>query len=76
MEESIYERLRAAGCALDNHESDLYVKLDATSREVLRVWALEGPLNRWSTFRSEVDGTIWADIAFRFEPFWTRRAAR
>jgi hypothetical protein len=60
-----YKALKAARCAIDNHESDLYVEATPEARTIVEA-------SGWShsPFRSEVDGRIWLDIPFGFEPFW------
>ena len=70
---TIYEELKAAGCTLDNHCSDLYVKRDETSRAIVERRRAEHP--RTSTFRSNIDGTLWYDIPLSFDPFWSRPPA-
>ena len=64
----VYAALVAAGCQIDNHESDLYVKADETSRRIIRE-------SGWycSSFRNQIDGTTWFDLPFAFAPFWNKR---
>lgn len=61
---SIYEKLLAAGCTMDNHESDLYVK--ATMKACAMTKGQPGR----SFFRSQTDGTLWIEIPFAYDPFW------
>lgn len=61
---SIYQRLKAAGCKIDHHESDLYVEATETAQKLT-----EGQPNR-SFFVSQVDGKHWIELPFMYEPFW------
>jgi hypothetical protein len=75
---SIYKALKEAGCEMDSHESDLYVKDTAVAREVLskhdiRFNEAEGGRS-WGRFVSQIDGAFWIDIPFAYEPWWDRRA--
>jgi hypothetical protein len=65
---SLYSELLAAGCELDNHESDLYVKVDAISRPIIERWNRRGL--RCSLFISA--GCQWWDAPFAFDPWWNR----
>lgn len=38
---SLYERLKSAGCDLDSHESDLYVKDTPEARKIIRQYKQE-----------------------------------
>ncbi len=67
---SLYKELKAAGIETDNHESDLYVKDSPEAREIVHRHRPEAP----RAFRSEVDGEIWLDVPFAFEPFWDAKA--
>lgn len=65
---SLYEQLRDAGCALDNHESDLYVK--ATPEAVRLVTASK---RFCSYFTHQGTGELWLDVAFAYDPWWKAR---
>jgi hypothetical protein len=67
---SLYSELLAAGCELDNHESDLYVKVDATSRPIVERWCWVRRVHRCSLFASA--GCQWWDVPFAFDPWWNR----
>ena len=76
----LYEELKAAGCKLDHHESDLYVKADANALAILQrhgkggyVRSRKGDrfnLAGCDLFRSNIDGELWIDVPFMFKPFW------
>lgn len=65
MQATIYEQLRAAGCDIENHESDLYVRDTHEARTIIR--ANCKPIH---PFRSH-DGSAWLEVAFAYDPFWT-----
>lgn len=62
----LYDELRAAGCQLDNHESDLYVRASPEAFEIVRRSRRPN-----STFRDR-EGTLWIDVPFAWAPFWRR----
>ena len=68
---SLYAALLEAGCRLDSHESDLYVEASAVATMILRRYPTQWENARG--FTSELDGRLWYDVPFSFEPFWTRR---
>ena len=72
---SIYKRLRDAGCALDHHESDLYVRDSETARRIIREVNAVPSLGKW---RAEPfmgsDGHRWLDIPFAYDPWWEKRS--
>jgi hypothetical protein len=72
---SIYKRLKAAGCVIDNHESDLYVRDSDTARRIIREVNAVPSLGKWatSTFRG-TDGHQWIDIPFAYDPWWQKRS--
>ena len=70
---TIYQRLVDAGCKVEGHESDLYVRWDATAERVLRDHT---PRVRFEIFRSPVDRLVWADIPFAFAPYWDAKEAK
>lgn len=63
----LYEELKKAGCEMDNHESDLYVKATEEARQL----TVNEP-NR-SFFRSEIDGEMWIELPFRFSLWWEKK---
>lgn len=65
---SIHQQLLAAGVELDSHESDLYAKVTPESTRIV-----EESDHSSSMFRSEVDGKMWFDLPFAYEPYWRAR---
>lgn len=76
----LYDELKAAGCRLGNHESDLYVKVDDISRPLISEAAKQKRIRRQPTlFRSihpEDAGALWYEIPFAFSPFWRARGLK
>lgn len=62
---TLYSDLVAAGCEIDNHYSDLYVKVTGVAAEILREHDA-----RFSVFKSQIDGELWYDVPFAYKPFW------
>ena len=76
---SLYEQLKAAGCAIDHHESDLYVRDSETARKIIKAGndasrkANSG--QRWATSTfTGTDGHRWIDIPFAYDPWWQKRS--
>lgn len=62
---SIHQQLLGAGVELDSHESDLYAKVGPESTRII-----EESGHSSSMFQSEVDGQMWYDLPFAYDPFW------
>jgi hypothetical protein len=67
----LFEQIKAAGIPFDNHESDLYVLVTPGSRKII---AEACRLNDASTFISQLDGKLWYDVPFAYQPFWDAKA--
>lgn len=68
---TLYDEMIAAGIAVDNHESDLYVLDCPKSREILKRYPTQQ--SNATSFVSNVDSKRWIDIPFAFDPFWIAR---
>ena len=66
---SLYEHFKAAGCEVDHHESDLYVKVTDRATEIIRRHCIFK--ENVTTFRDS-NGVLWFDLPFQFEPFWDK----
>lgn len=68
---SLYTELRDSGTEIDCHESDLYVPRTAENLTILARY----PLQRGNavTFTSQIDGKLWLDIPFAYDPWWEAR---
>lgn len=64
---SLYELCVEAGLTIDHHESDLYIK-DCTAARVL----LSTHGQHFEIFLSEVDGVVWLDVLFAYQPYWDK----
>lgn len=64
----IYKELKKAGCEIDNHCSDLYVKKTDKSTAIVNRYT-----GTVSTFVSNTDKTIWYELPFQFTPWWEAR---
>lgn len=51
----------------DHHESDLYLPV---TPETARLVSQYDYHDRATTFVSQVDGKVWYDIPFAYDPFW------
>jgi hypothetical protein len=65
-----YQRALELGLTLDHYSSDLYVK-DCKEAAQL-VLSHEFPQN-CTKFRSRIDGEIWWEIPFAYDPWWDAR---
>jgi len=59
---TVYEELKAAGCKMDSHESDLYVEF---TEEVAKI------LPKYDITYTYI-GNGWIEIPFAFDPFWEK----
>lgn len=72
--DTIYARLRVAGCEIDYHESDLYVRNTEQARHVIKQFEDEGGRVAREPFQG-TDGLAWIDIPFMYVPRWRREPA-
>ena len=72
---SLYTELKDAGCTLDNHYSDLYVLFEPKATAIIQQHrTLTHRTVMLSTFVSNLDGKLWYDIPFAFDPYWEARS--
>ena len=64
---TLYEEATAQGIETGSHESDLYLK-DSPQTRILIMKHMKKSGS--SIFRSNVDGLIWWDCPFAYDPFW------
>ncbi len=64
-DESLYQECLRRGIPTANHASDLYIPVNATTT---RLVAEHG--KSVTTFVNQVEGGLWYDVAFAFDPFW------
>jgi hypothetical protein len=65
---SVYQALVAAGCEIDHHESDLYVRDTAEANEVLAQWPQDRIRGRH--FIDNIEHVAWLEIPFAYDPHW------
>lgn len=71
---TLYERLIAAGCEVSSHRSDLYVRRCEDVLSVINAYMKEtGEKITFSTFKNNIDGGMWLDIPFSFDPYWAKK---
>ena len=65
---ALYQDLIEANIECSNWQSDLYFPVSEQSRNILAKY----PVQKASatTFKSNIDGKLWYDVPFAFEPFW------
>lgn len=65
-----YKALKEAGCEIDSHESDLYVKSSLEASRILKEsgWG-------YTLFIHQITGELWLDVPFAYLPFWERKTA-
>jgi hypothetical protein len=68
---SLYTELKDAGCTLDSHESDLYVKATPEAEAIILAWRAAGVGSRHViTFLDSINGERWFEIPFMYDPWW------
>ena len=67
---SIYTELKAINAPIDNHYSDLYVRITNETSKIIEKYGFKNNVTR---FRSNLTGQMWYDIPFAFDPYWEKR---
>ena len=65
---SLYTDLIAAGVPISHWQSDLYAPVNDTVKEILSRY----PNQSRSVFKSQIDGKLWYEFPFQYDPFWSR----
>lgn len=65
---SLYTDLIAAGQPVSNWQSDLYCPVNDVTRALIKKHGLKA-----SAFNNRVEGGLWFDVPFQFDPFWESR---
>ena len=55
---------------IDNHNSDLYLKKTVVSDALISEYGFKENVK---TFKDNINGEIWYDIPFEYEPWWSKR---
>lgn len=67
---SIYKQMVDAGVQCQNHYSDLYVPINDVTRPIVAEWPYRSLVK---AFVNQVEGGVWYDIPFAFDPYWEKR---
>lgn len=54
---------------ISHHESDLYLKKNEVSEKLVKNYEFK---NGVKMFVSQIDGMMWYDIPFAYDPFWNK----
>jgi len=76
---TLYDELVAAGCQVDNHESDLYVFGSKKAVDIIKAHQAthDGFPRSVSNFFSEKPpGGWWIEVPFAYAPWWRARAPK
>ena len=71
---TLYERVKAEGGYISNHESDLYIEVNDPNRVILARYPIEQSNAR--IFTNRVTGKRCYDIPFAYDPWWNEMVAR
>ena len=79
---SIYKQLKKMGAKIEHHLSDLYIKDTPKVRKMINNWLQKNgnrPIGRTvcaEFFISQIDGKLWIDLPFQYEPYYTKRGKK
>lgn len=65
---SLYTELLAENVPIANYRSDLYCLKTEKSIELIKKYGL-----RYTCFTSQIDGKLWLDVPFQYDPFWDNK---
>ena len=68
---TLYQALKAAGCEIDSHCSDLYVRDTVRARDIIAEFPEH--IRELRFFVSPVDNRPWLEIPFAYDPYWNAR---
>ena len=55
---------------IDHHASDLYLKVTPETTRIIKKYKYQKQI---TTFKSNIDNTLWYDIPFCYTPFWEEK---
>ena len=70
-EGTIFREVVARGIEYDHHGSDLYIPRTEETCQLVLAFRL-----RSSTFKSNIDLSLWMDIPFQYDPHWENVARK
>lgn len=62
---SLYQDCVQRGIPVQSHASDLYIPVTEETRALLKTHGKTA-----TTFTNQVEGGLWYDVPFAFEPWW------
>lgn len=65
---SLYTDMVELGVPISNHYSDLYVPATPETRALIKKHGRTA-----ESFINQVEGGVWLDVPFAFDPYWERR---
>lgn len=68
---SLFEDIIAEGIQHNNHYSDLYIPDNTQTRKILERHPDQKKVS--AAFVNQVEGGLWIDIPFAYDPFWVER---
>jgi hypothetical protein len=66
----IYQKMKALGCEIGHHESDLYVPVTPETTRIVEQYEFKGIV---TTFAEQQTGKPWYSIPFAYSPYWERK---
>lgn len=69
MEKTLYQECVECQIPMRNHASDLYIPANEDTIHLLKKHN-----KRATTFLNQVEGGLWFDVAFAFDPWWVAKA--
>lgn len=66
-----YEQFKEANCEIDNHESDLYIKVTDKSTDI----ASQNFEYKFKMFEDQ-NGDLWMDFPFLYDPWWKEKSQK
>lgn len=70
---SVYNQIKATGCDIAHHESDLYCPVTPETTDIVKNYQFKGNVRK---FTNRIDGTPWYEIPFAYDPFWQKMDAK
>lgn len=70
-DKSLYQQVVEAGIEHGSYETDLHVKVTGESRKLIDNYEFKGNVQ---IFRSNIDGLLWFDVPFAYDPSWASKA--
>jgi hypothetical protein len=65
----LFNEIESRGIPYAKHYSDLYIPNTDETRALLKDRGMQ-----YSYFRNQVNGEIWLDVPFAYDPYWDERS--